>query len=55
MERLGYIIEDVVGNGSWEPISLSRNSPNLSDMFFADDVLLFCKARPSKVCVLTNI
>lgn len=44
MERLGSMINDEVIKGEWSPISLSRNGPKISHLFFADDVLLFTKA-----------
>jgi len=29
MERLGYMIRDVVDSEDWEPITLSRNRPKM--------------------------
>lgn len=47
MERLGDIVNQVVCDGKWSPISISQTGPKISHLFFADDVLLFSKAKPS--------
>lgn len=41
MERLAHIIQFAVDNKEWKPIVLSRGGPQLSHLFFADDLLLF--------------
>ena len=49
MERLGRLIDQAIQEGRWSPIRLSRHSPNLSHLFFADDLLLFAEASESQI------
>ena len=49
MERLGIHIANEVNTNSWLPISIAQNGPQISHLFFADDVLLFTKAKSSQV------
>lgn len=44
MERLSNMINSKVREGSWKGIKASKNSPPLSHLFFADDLILFAKA-----------
>ncbi|XP_050238477.2 uncharacterized protein LOC126687968 [Mercurialis annua] len=44
MERLSHRICSAVHNGDWAPIKLNRTGPNLSHLFFADDLILFGQA-----------
>ena len=44
LERLNHVISEAVENGAWKPIQLSRTGPNLSHIFFADDLILFTEA-----------
>nr|KYP69523.1 Putative ribonuclease H protein At1g65750 family [Cajanus cajan] len=49
MEKLGALITHAVQEGTWVPFRLARGGPPISHLFFADDVLLFTKAKPSSV------
>lgn len=55
MERLGHLIEDVVAKKQREPIRLSRGGPGISHLFFADDLVLFCRAFESGAASLKSI
>ncbi|XP_021717958.1 uncharacterized protein LOC110685744 [Chenopodium quinoa] len=44
MERLYQTIEATIVNGYWKPIRASREGPLLSNLFFADDIVLFAEA-----------
>lgn len=39
----------------WEPICLSNNGPKFSHLFFADDVLLFAKAKVSQARIISGV
>ena len=47
MESLGHIIHDAIGDSHWKPIHLSRNRPQISHLFFVDDLILFIEAGHS--------
>ena len=44
MERLAHLIDREVRLGVWKPVRASRNGPALSNLAFADDLILFCEA-----------
>ncbi|XP_072059052.1 uncharacterized protein [Arachis hypogaea] len=44
MERLSQLISAAVEHGFWKPIKLNRESPDLSHLCFADDLILFAEA-----------
>lgn len=49
------MISQAIHDGSWLPIQLSKHGPKLSHLFFADDVLLFAKAKPSQARVIAAV
>jgi len=55
MERLGDMIEKSVQDGNWQPLQLSPGGPKISHLFFADDVLLFAKAKYNQAQYITNL
>ncbi|XP_057420539.1 uncharacterized protein LOC130714634 [Lotus japonicus] len=55
MEKLSVRIQNTVDASLWQPITLSRGGPPLSHIFFADDVMLFCKATTTQVELVADI
>ena len=51
-ERIGDIINEVVEEGRWKPIRLSRNGPNPSHLFFADDLILFVETSVELIIIV---
>ena len=43
------MINKKVTEGLWKPIKINRESPGISHLFFADDVLLFYNSKKSQV------
>nr|KYP67620.1 LINE-1 reverse transcriptase isogeny [Cajanus cajan] len=55
MEKLGLLINQAVFDHRWQPIKISKEGPSISHLFFADDCLLFIKARNSQVRLMQII
>ena len=55
MERLSHLITQEVRLGHWQAINLGKKSPPLSHLFFADDLVLFCKASVEQVLVIEKV
>jgi hypothetical protein len=55
MESLSHVILQAVEDNVWKPVTISKNGPRLSHLFFADDVLLFSKASVSQSRVIEGI
>uniref|UniRef100_A0A151UGD4 Ribonuclease H protein At1g65750 family n=1 Tax=Cajanus cajan TaxID=3821 RepID=A0A151UGD4_CAJCA len=55
MEKLGLLINQAVYDRHWQPIKISKEGPFISHLFFADDCLLFVKARNSQVRLMQII
>lgn len=54
MERLNQVIEEAVIGGRWKPIYASRGGPLLSNLFFADDIMLFAEASTDQATVIMD-
>lgn len=54
MEKLSLHIQDLVDAGKLKPIHLAHNSPGLSHLLFADDILLFAHASTSQIQVVSD-
>lgn len=55
MEKLSLAINNAVFQGEWEPIQITSTWPQVSHLLFADDVLLFIKARNSQLRFVTDL
>ncbi|KAK0580349.1 hypothetical protein LWI29_000920 [Acer saccharum] len=44
MEKLSHIIQQKLEEGIWKPVTVSRGGPEISHLFFADDLILFGQA-----------
>jgi hypothetical protein len=55
MEKLSVAINQAVLQGQWEPIRITNNGPQISHLLFADDVLLFMRAKKSQIRVATDL
>ncbi|KAL4349501.1 hypothetical protein AHAS_Ahas10G0048300 [Arachis hypogaea] len=49
MERLSCLIARQVEVGRWKPVTMSRGGPVISHLLFADDLILFRKAKKFQV------
>lgn len=49
MEKLGHIIHEEVKAGRWKGIKTSRYGPNLTHLFFDDDLVLFSEASQEQM------
>lgn len=41
MDKLSHLICDVVEEGEWKPIVMSKHGPKVSHLIFANDLFLF--------------
>ena len=48
MEKLYMAINNAVNQGNWEPLHISNARPHLFHLLFADDMVLFTKAKGSQ-------
>ena len=55
MERLSHLISVEVQNGGWKLLSVARNAPKISHLFFAHDLVLFAKASCDQVVIITRV
>jgi len=55
MEKLSMAINHEVNQGSWKPIHITTTGPHLSHFLFADDVLLFIKAKGSQFRFVSDL
>ena len=52
MERLTHLIEFEISMGNWRPVRASRGGPLLSNLAFADDLILFAEASVDQAQVI---
>ena len=54
MERLAHLIDKEVRSGGWKPVRASRHGPPISNLAFADDLILFSEASVAQAEVIMN-
>ena len=54
-EGLHSLIQQVADNGELRGVSLCKEGPKITDLFFADDSLLFCRANDTNCQIVMNI
>ncbi|XP_028786509.1 uncharacterized protein LOC114742412 [Neltuma alba] len=52
MEKLAQMIQERVNKNEWTPISLCKQGPPLSHLFFADDIILFSEVSIHQAAVI---
>ncbi|XP_061350094.1 uncharacterized protein LOC133295304 [Gastrolobium bilobum] len=52
MERLAHLISQAVDHMRWKPVRIKRGAPQISHLFFADDLLLFAEASQEQVLII---
>lgn len=55
MEKLGLAIRSAVLDGDWKLVALRRGGPQLSHLFFADDLVLFGEASVENAMVMKGV
>lgn len=55
MKKLGHLIHKGVDNKTWKPILLGKNGPNISHLFFVDDLFLFIEANVEKARTIREV
>lgn len=55
MEKLAQSITQEVDKSAWKPISMGKNGPPLSHLFFADDLILFSETDSSQVHLIQRV
>lgn len=53
MEKLSVSINDLVCSGSWNPIFISNNGPNLSHLLFENNVILISRVKSQIKVIVT--
>ncbi|CAN1763437.1 Putative ribonuclease H protein At1g65750 [Linum perenne] len=52
MERLRHLIEEEVAARRWHPIILSPGGPQLSHLFYADDIIFFSETSVEQAAII---
>lgn len=53
MESLSHLIESATQLGVWKPVRASRNGPPVSNLAFADDLILFGEATVDQAAIIS--
>lgn len=54
MERLAHLINKAIELGAWRPTRASRGGPMISNLAFADDLILFPEATPDQADIVAS-
>lgn len=54
MERLTHLIETAIQSGVWKPVRASINGPKISNLAFADDLILFGEATQDQARIIMS-
>ena len=52
MERLVYVIDAAITQRKWRPVPICRGGPRISNLIFADDLVLLAEASVEQACVI---
>lgn len=55
MEKLALLIQEKVDANQWLPIKICNDGPVILHLFFAEDCLLFIRAKSSQVRLLKEV
>ncbi|XP_074266552.1 uncharacterized protein LOC141589827 [Silene latifolia] len=55
LEKLQQLINAEVRENNWKPISVCLNGPRISNLFFADDMVLFAEATTDQAAVIIKV
>lgn len=55
MEYLTKLIQDKIQNNSWKPFKFWKNSPFISHLLFAGDILLFSTANNTSIQAIHEV
>ncbi|KAK3183231.1 hypothetical protein Dsin_030517 [Dipteronia sinensis] len=54
MEKLSHLISHKLLHGTWKSVRISRGGPEVSHLFFADDLILFGQVTTSQTEIMEN-
>lgn len=55
IEKLALMIQEKFQAKKWLPVKISKNGPAISHLFFANDCLIFVRAKTSQVKVVKEV
>ncbi|XP_074313583.1 uncharacterized protein LOC141648767 [Silene latifolia] len=55
LEKLQQLIDAEVRENKWQPISVCMNGARISNLFFADDMVLFAEAAVDQATIITRV
>ena len=55
MEKLAILMQEKVDYGDWQLVKISINGLSISQLFFADDCILFVKASSKQVWLVKEV